>query len=212
MDFFNHAYNRNSPVLLCVGTVFFICITFVILPSFPKPRIILSAPLVLNNANARGDACYVLAGGGALWERLDAAADLVQMGRVSRIYVMQDNKQGQYSFKAESSWTRTEWAADYLAWRGIPADRISWIPHAEGMFGTLTEARAVARNLPNDVKALVIVSSAPHMRRSVLAFRRLLRADMKVIPYAATEFVNSYEMHHPIWIEYLKLLVYFVIA
>lgn len=209
---FSTVRNSISPVLLCIAAVFLIFITFVIPPSFPRTRIILSAPLVLNDTNARGDACYVLAGGGSLWERLDAAADLVQMGRVSRIYVMQDNKRGQYSFKANSVWTRTEWAADYLAWRGIAADRVSWIPQTEGMFGTLTEARAVAGNLPKEVKTLVIVSSAPHMRRSVLAFRRSLRADVHVVPYAATEFVNSYEMHHPIWIEYLKLLVYFVIA
>ena len=209
---FSTVRNWNSPVLLCVVAACFIFSIFVILPSFPKTRKILSAPLVLNNVDARGDACYVLASGGALWERLDAAADLVQMGRVSRIYLMQDNKRGQYSFKAKSSWTSTEWASDYLAWRGIPADRISWIAQAEGLFGTLTEARTVAGNLPNDIKTLVVVSSAPHMRRSVLAFRRSLRADMTVVPYAATEFVNSYEMHHPIWIEYLKLLVYFVIA
>jgi len=196
----------------CIVAVAIISLLFVILPSFLQTRIILSAPLVVHNMNARGDACYVLAGGGALWERLDAAADLVQMGRVSRILLMQDCTRGPYSFKAKISWTRTEWAADYLDWRGISPDRISWIPQTDGMFGTLTEARMVAKNLPKEVKSLVVVSSAPHMRRSVLAFRRSLSADMKVVPYAATEFVNSCEMHHPIWIEYLKLLVYFVMA
>ena len=207
---FSTARNSISPVLLYIVAVVFI--TFVILTSFPRIRHILSAPLVVNDMNARGDACYVLAGGGSLWERLDAAADLVQMGRVSRILLMRDDKRGQYSFKAKSSWTRTEWAADYLAWRGIPSDRISWIPQTEGMFGTLTEARTVAMNLPKEVKIVVVVSSAPHMRRSVLAFRRALPAEVSVIPYAATEFGNSYEMYYPIWIEYLKLLVYFVIA
>ena len=134
------------------------------------------------------------------------------MGRVSRILLMQDNIRGQYSFKAKNSWTRTKWASDYLGWRGISADRIVWIPQVEGTFGTLTEARAVAKNLPKEVKTLVVVSSAPHMRRSLLAFKRSLRSEVKVVPYAATEFVNSYEMHYPIWIEYLKLLVYFVVA
>ena len=46
----------------------------------------------------------------------------------------------------------------------------------------------------------------------MLAFRRSLPANVKVIPYAATTFENSYEIYHPIWIEYLKLLVYYVIA
>ena len=50
------------------------------------------------------------------------------------------------------------------------------------------------------------------MRRSVLAFRRSLPADVRIVPYAATTFENSYEMYHPIWVEYFKLLVYYAIA
>jgi uncharacterized SAM-binding protein YcdF (DUF218 family) len=203
-------FSSRTFVWIAAAAIF--CLAFVVLPSFPKVRTILSAPLVVHDPNARGDACYVLAGGGSIWERLDAAADLVQMGRASRIFLMQDNGSSQYSFKANRSWTRTKWSSDYLAWRGISADRISWIAQTEGVFGTLTEARVVAENLPKDVKTLVVVSSAPHMRRAMLAFRRSLSADVHVVPYAATEFENSYEMHHPIWIEYLKLLVYFAVS
>lgn len=199
-----------SRVPVWIVTVIILCLAFVVLPSFPKVRTILSAPLVVHDPNARGDACYVLSGGAALWERLDAAADLVQMRQVSHIFLMQDNKRGKYSFKASSSRSRTEWISDYLAWRGISADRVSWIPPTEGFFGTLTEAKTVAKNLPKYVKTLVVVSSAPHMRRSVLVFKRSLPVDVQVVPYAATDFESSSEMHHPIWIEYLKLLVYFV--
>jgi uncharacterized SAM-binding protein YcdF (DUF218 family) len=195
---------------LAVASLFWFVL--VVIPSFPSVRKLLAAPLVVHDDNARGDACYVLAGGGALWERLDAAADLVQMGRVKHILLMKDDKRGQYSFKDNRSWNRTEWAADYLAWRGVPADRIRWIPQTEGMFGTLTEARAVARHLPQGVKTLVVVSSAPHLRRSMLALRRTLPVGVALVPYAATTFENSYERHHPIWIEYLKLLVYYVAA
>lgn len=193
---------------IAAGSIFFLI--FVVLPSFPKVRQILAAPLVVHDPNARGDACYVLAAGGSLWERLDAAADLVQSGRVSRIFLMRDENRGPYSFKARSSWTRTQWMADYLAWRGVPADRVRWVPQATGLFGTLTEARAVARGLPRDVKALVVVSSAPHMRRALLVFRKSLPAEVQTVPYAASDFANSSEMNHPIWIEYLKLLVYSV--
>ena len=184
----------------------------VVAPSFTFVRAFLAEPLLVHNGAARGESCYVLAAGGALWERLDAAADLVQMGSVSRILLMQDNTRGQYSFKANRSWTRTQWATDYLAWRGIPGDKLRFIPQTDGLFGTLTEARVVAKNLPKDVKTLVVVSSAPHMRRSLLALRRSLPADVKVVPYAATSFETSTEMFFPIWIEYLKLLVYYLIA
>jgi uncharacterized SAM-binding protein YcdF (DUF218 family) len=153
-----------------------------------------------------------MAGGGAIWERLDAAADLVQMGRVSQILVMQDNAVGQYSFKAKKTWTKTQWMADYLAWRGILPERIHWLPQQEGFLGSLTEARSVSRQLPKQCKNLVVVSSAPHMRRSVLAFERSLPKEVSVLPYAATTIGNSYELHHPIWLEYLKLSVYYVVA
>ena len=186
------------------------CLCILFLSSIPQVRAILAAPLVIHEANTRGDACYVLAGGGALWERLDAAADLVQMGRVPHIYIMRDNNRGPYSFKAGRSWTRAEWIVDYLSWRGISPNRITWIPVTEQPFGTLAEARSFAQRLPKNLKTLVVVSSAPHMRRSILAFRRSLPPGVQVVPYAATGFKQSYEMHHPILIEYLKLLLYSV--
>jgi uncharacterized SAM-binding protein YcdF (DUF218 family) len=202
----------NQKILKRVISLTFFWMIFVVLSTSVSIRKQLAAPLVLHDPNARGEACYVLAGGGSLWERLDAAADLVQMGRVGYIVLMKDNMVGQFSFKAKASWTRTQWIADYLAWRGISADRIHWIPQTVGLLGTLTEARTIAKNLPKDVKTLVVVSSAPHMRRVVLAFRRSLPAEIRVIPFAATTFENSYEMYSPIWLEYVKLLVYYVIA
>lgn len=187
-------------------------LVIVVLSSSPPVRKILSAPLVVHEENARGDACYVLAGGGSLRERLDAAADLVQMHRVPVILLMRDDRRGQYSFKANSSWTGTQWATDYLAWRGVPKDRIVLLPWVDGLFGTLAEARTVAKSLPKNVTTLVVISSAPHMCRSVLAFRRSLPDGTKVIPYAATTMENSFELYHPIWLEYLKLLVYSLVA
>ena len=209
---------RRLDFILDLKSVLHICsfagclLILLVISSSALVRSWLAAPLVVHEENARGNSCYVMAGGGALWERLDAAADLVQMGRVDSIILMKDDTVGQFSFKANTSWTRTQWAADYLAWRGITADRIQWIPQTEGLLGTLTEARTVAKNMPKSVKTLVVVSSAPHMRRTVLAFTRSLPSDVRVVPYAATSFVTSYEMHHPIWLEYLKLLLYFMIA
>lgn len=175
-------------------------------------RYVCSVPLVVHEQNARGEACYVLAGGGALWERLDAASDLVQMGRVPRILLMRDDTPGPYSFRARTSWTRTQWVMDYLTWRGIPEDRVVLLPQVEGVLGTLAEARVVAENLPRGVKSLVVVSSAPHMRRALLAFRRSLPPGVGVLPYAATTFEDSYEQYHPLWIEYVKLFVYSLVA
>jgi len=203
---------NSSGILYFIAIVSLFWLVFVIIPSFPKVRKILSAPLIAHDAAAKGDVCYVLAGGGSLWERLDAGADLIQMGRVASLMIMQDNVKGSFSFKANKSWTRTQWITDYLAWRGISSDRIRWIDQTSGLFGTLTEARSVAKNLPANVNNLVVVSSPPHMRRSVLAFTRSLPDNVHVVPYEATEFGNSHEMHHPIWLEYLKLLLYYAIV
>ena len=184
----------------------------IILSSSITIREWLAAPLVVHNPNAYGDACYVLEGGDAIWERLSAGADLLQMRRVPTLILTKDDTIGRYNFKAHASWTESQWETDYLLWRGISSSSIHEIPSSKGFFGTLTEARNVAKHLPANVKTLVIVSSAPHMRRAVLAFRRSLPAGVEVVPYAATSYDTSAEMYYPIWIEYLKLFVYFFIA
>jgi uncharacterized SAM-binding protein YcdF (DUF218 family) len=82
----------------------------------------------------------------------------------------------------------------------------------EGEFGTLSEAKALSRTLPENIRKLVIVISAAHTRRSLLTFRKHLPKTVTVVPYAATPFDESLEMYCPLWLEYLKLLVYALIA
>jgi uncharacterized SAM-binding protein YcdF (DUF218 family) len=149
-----------------------------------------------------------MAGGGAIWERLDAAADLVHQGRVSRVILMRDGTPGPYNYPLGRSQVRTDWFCAYLAWHGVPAGRVVLIPQTQERFGTLSEARAVARMWPRGEGALVLISSAPHLHRALLAFRHFLPASVPVLPYAASEYRFSYEFHHPIWIEYLKVLAY----
>jgi uncharacterized SAM-binding protein YcdF (DUF218 family) len=201
-----------SKYLVRLGVVAFFWLIFVAVPSISVVRCFLAAPLVVTDENARGDLCYVLADGIATWERLAAASDLYHLKRIKRITIMEDDMTGPYNFKAKSSWTETQWEIAYLAWRGVPADKVDLLKPVEGLFGTLSEARNVARHLPSGTKTIVLVSSAPHMRRSMLAFRRSLPPDIKILPYAATSFKQSYEMTLPIWLEYLKLLVYYVVA
>ncbi|QWV91834.1 YdcF family protein [Geomonas oryzisoli] len=196
---------RLAAALLC-GFV-----AFVVIPSFPRVRAVLAAPLFVTESGARGDACYVLAGGETIWERLNAAADLVHLGRVPCIYLMDNPARDQYNVRAGRSWSRGRWYVDYLVWRGVPAQRIRVISSADGFFGTRTEARNLASHLDAGVRRLVIVSSAPHMRRALLAFRRALPVQVAVIPYAATDVENSQELHYPLWIEYAKLAVYYAL-
>jgi uncharacterized SAM-binding protein YcdF (DUF218 family) len=182
------------------------------LTSILAVRGVLVSPLVVSDPGARGDACYVLADGDAFEERLAAASDLYHMHRIPRIVFQRSDEAGAYNFVARASWTPTQWAVDFLTHRGVPADRIVLIAPAQGALGTLAEARNVANSLTPDVRTLVLVSSAPHMRRSLLAFRRTLPANISLAPYAASDFSSSAERDRPIWLEYLKLAVYALVA
>jgi hypothetical protein len=187
-------------------------VVLVTVPSIPAVRVFISAPLVVSDARARGDACYVLASGDVFSERLAAASDLYHMGRVARIIFQRSEDRGSYNFISRQSWTSTDWSLDFLTHRGVPLDSIQVIASAKGSFGTLSEARNLRKLLPQQIKTLVLVSSAPHMRRVMLAFRRVFPQGIELIPYAATDFSSSAEYYRPIWLEYLKLGVYFVVA
>jgi uncharacterized SAM-binding protein YcdF (DUF218 family) len=185
---------------------------FVAVPSIPAVRSVLAAPLVVSDPLAHGDACYVLASGDALFERLAAAADLYSMHRVPTIIFQRSDEASSYNFVAGASWTQTDWALDFLTHRGVSRDKIVVVAPAKGMLGTLAEARNIKQVLPAGVRTLVVVSSAPHMRRSMLAFRRVLPTDVALVPYAATDFSAGAELWRPIWEEYLKLGVYALAA
>ncbi len=188
-------------------------VLFVAVPTIPAVRIFLASPLVVEGPDPHADACYVLAAGSnAFQERLEAAADLFNLGCVSRIIFMRNDEPGGYSFVARAKWTQTEWALDFLTHRGVPRERIYLIDHAKGMFGTLQEARNLKKFLPSDLKRIALVSSAPHMRRCVLAFRRVLPPGIVIVSYPASPFKWSYEYYYPLWIEYLKLALYAVVA
>jgi uncharacterized SAM-binding protein YcdF (DUF218 family) len=184
----------------------------VVLPSVPAVRVFLASPLVVTDAEARGDACYVLASGDAWPERLAAASDLYHMGRTPRIILMRSNETGPFNFVAKKSWTPTDWSLDFLTHRGVPQSKINIIEETQGMLGTLAEAKNLSHFLPPGTKKLVLVSSAPHMRRTMLAFGRVFPPEVELIPYAASDFFSSAEHYRPIWLEYLKLGLYSVVA
>jgi len=187
-------------------------ILFVFLPIIPPVRNLLASPLVVKDRDPRGDSCYILAGTDEFRERLAAAAELYNQGRISRIIFMRKDEPSSYNYVAKARWTATEWALDFLIHRGVPQDRIQLIDHISGPLGTLQEARNLKKSRPADLKKLVLVSSAPHMRRSLLAFRRVLPPDITIVSCPASSFSTSYEYFYPLWIEYLKLAVYSVVA
>ena len=189
-------------------------VVFGVAPGITAVRHLLSAPLIVHDHDARGDAAYVMQGGLASEERLRAAADLYHMGRVRRIYLLSDDHHSYYSKKEDRSMTRSEWMVAYLAWLGVPADRVTLIPDVgRGRLGSLREAEMARAALPEEVHRLVVVTSPVHTRRSGIAFRRRLGpAGIEVVTFAAIDWSLSAEAFAPLWLEYVKLAVYLVVA
>jgi len=202
---------RHRRPLALTLLAFFV---FAIAPTLTPVRHALSWPLIVHVADARGDAAYVMHGGPALDERLRAAADLFHMGRVPRILLYDDPERSSFNFAEGESWTRTQWSLSFLAWLGVPRERVVLIEDRGGSaFGSLHEADLVSAQAARlGIGSLVVVTSPVHTRRSGLSFRRRLPEGVTATTYAATIFESSAEAHAPLWLEYLKLVVYALIA
>lgn len=200
---------RITRALAWTASAYFL---FGVAPVITPIRKVLAAPLVVTTDEARGDAAYVMQGGLASEERLRAAADLYHMGRVPLLYVLADDSRSYYSFAEHRSFTRTEWMLAYLKWLGVPRERVHVIADVPAVLGSLHEADLVRASLPADVTHLVVITSPMHTRRSGLAFRRRLDAGVEVTTYAAVDWALSAETFAPLWLEYLKLAVYAVVA
>ena len=189
-------------------------VVFGVAPGVTSVGHLLSAPLIVHDHDARGDAAYVMQGGLASEERLRAAADLYDMGHVRQIYLLRDDRHSYYSKNEDRSMTRSEWMVAYLAWLGVPADRVTLTPDEQrGWLGSLHEAEMTRAALPKDVRRLVVVTSPVHTRRSGIAFRRRLGpVGVEVVTFAAIDWSLSAEAFAPLWLEYLKLAVYLVVA
>ena len=179
-----------------------------ILMSLPGVRGWVSRPLYVSNAGASGDCAYVMADGFAYWERLHAAADLYHMKRVPRIVIPGENSVTRYSFVRQRSETMSQRATEFLKSLGVPPDVVSTLPtEAAPLLGSWSEARAFAKH-EGSAKQVIVVTSAPHTRRSLLCFNRALPKNVDVTVFAATGPSASAEVFNPIWLEYLKLAGY----
>lgn len=183
------------------------------LMSFGVLRGIVSYPLFVHNPEAHGDAAYVMSDGDASWERLRMASDLYHMHRVDRIIVSDEQESSGYNFVQHRSDKRVDRVIAYLKLFGVPEEKISTVPaYPDAALGSLSEARSVA-NEEKELERIVVVTSAPHTRRSRLCFRRAMPEDVDVDVYSASEGPSEgSELYSPIWVEYCKLVVYYLFA
>ncbi len=189
-----------------------VCTLLNVVTSFRTIRGFIAYPLYVSIPSAHGDAAYVMADGYAYWERLHAASDLYHMNRVPRIIILDEQDSSGFNFVRQQSDKRVERAIAYLHLFGVPLDKITTVTVDDGaIFGSLSEAQSVARQ-EQSLSRIVVVTSAPHTRRSRLCFQRSLPREVHVDVYSASEPASSAEIDAPIWIEYCKLIVYYVFA
>lgn len=185
----------------------------VALPSQRTVRSWLCLPLYIHDDDAQGDVAYVMADGYAYLERLRGASDLFHMHRVDDIYLLDERQPSGYDFVQQRLQTKADQATAYLGLLGVPRERIHHVPElANAWMGSLSEAQMFAANLPASISKVVVVTSAPHTRRSGLCFRRSLPKTFVVQVYSASPPSQSAEVYMPLWHEYLKLLVYYIYA
>ena len=183
-----------------------------LLMAFPTVRGLVVYPLFVHQPDATGEVAYVMADGHAYWERLRAASDLYNRKQVDRILILAESEPAGFNFQRNRLDTRVERAIDHLRLFGVPEDHVESIPvNTSTFFGSLNEAHGIAKANP-DLKQLVIVTSAPHTRRSLLAFERTMPKTVNIQIYSASVPKDSAEITAPIWLEYAKLVVYFFVA
>ena len=178
----------------------------------------LSYPLHVSNMTDKAEMAYVMSGGHAYWERLHAASDLYHMGQIQKVAIKQDSTTSQYDFALKRSQTRQQRAIRYLVALGVPENCIVTVSasgntmlESESMLGSWWEAQAFAAEFPL-TPHVVVSTSSPHTRRSLLCFQRAMPASCKVSVYAASRPEHGSELFNPIWLEYGKLAVYWLVA
>lgn len=183
-----------------------------ILMSIPVVRALAIQPLYVHHPDSSGDIAYVMADGHAYWERLRAASDLYHENQVQRVLILDEHEAAGFNFGRNQVDSRVQRAIDHLELFGVPNDKVESIPiNTSTPFSSLNEALGLKEHYPN-LKRIVVVTSAPHTRRSLLCFRRTLTDMASVQVYSASRPVDSAELSAPIWMEYAKLLVYSFVA
>jgi uncharacterized SAM-binding protein YcdF (DUF218 family) len=171
-----------------------------------------SYPLHVSNMPTKADVAYVMSDGHAYWNRLYAASDLYHMGQIQEIAIQENQTTSRYDFVSKRSQTVSQRSVRYLGALGIPEDRIATVKVDEApMLGSWSEARAFAKEFPK-TQNLVVVTSSPHTRRSLLCFKRAMPTSCQVSVFAASLPKEGAELFDPIWLEYSKLGIYWFVA
>ncbi len=204
---------RNARLRRLSGWILLGWCACVLLPSFKSVRAYLALPLYVHDAEARAENAYVMADGFAYQERLRAAADLYHMGRIQKIFIMREQYPAGYNFELGRLQTVTEQAFDFLELLNVPTSVVHPLEVEQQVWlSSYAEALAMRDALPPSPPSVMVITSAPHTRRSRLCFQRAWGEATRIYVYSASGTRESAEVYEPLTHEYLKLGVYWLFA
>jgi uncharacterized SAM-binding protein YcdF (DUF218 family) len=150
---------------------------------------------------------YVLGGSeGSLRERFKIAARLYHEKVAVKVMTLSRPGITAYDPVRGRNLTNDEWSRDQLIRLGIKSSDIEVIYAGEGFFGTLAEAKEVARlTLGRGYRQLILVTAEHHTRRAWLAFATNLAGQgIEVYAYMARDPGDLAMLAE----EFVKLIVY----
>jgi uncharacterized SAM-binding protein YcdF (DUF218 family) len=168
-----------------------------------------SVPLPRNFFAPQGKentAIYVLGGSqDCLIDKYRTAAELYRAGIGNTILVLSRKGITDYDHKLHRNLTNDEWSLKELIQAGIAKKNIEFISMEEEFFGTLTEAREVARIAhERNYRYLAIVTSQYHTARTWLSFSKYVNHERRLAVYASRDCSSSPQL----LVEYFKLILY----
>jgi uncharacterized SAM-binding protein YcdF (DUF218 family) len=168
-----------------------------------------SVPLPSNFLTTQGEdktAIYILGGRqDCLADKYRTAAELYRAGIGNAILVLSRKGMTEYDRGLHRNLTNDEWSLRELAKAGIAKEHIELVSIKEEFFGTLTEAKAMARIAhQRNFRCLVLITSRYHTARTWLAFSQYVKNDRLLAVYGSRDCSSSSQL----LVEYLKLILY----
>lgn len=159
----------------------------------------------LAGRNRNDRAVYILGGAqNDLQEKFKIAAHLYRTGASGKILVLSRPGITEYDRTLRRNLTNDEWSLKELTKVGIAEGNVEFVALEEKFFGTLTEAKGIARLArERGYRRLILITTRRHTARTWLSFSHYLRSDALAL-YAA----HDRSALPALVTEYIKLLVY----
>jgi uncharacterized SAM-binding protein YcdF (DUF218 family) len=153
------------------------------------------------------DAIYLLGGNQkSLKFKFKKAAYLYQNSTCGKIMILSRPGKTEYNNKLGRNLTNDEWSILQLQRCGIPQQNIEPITMKEGFFGTLSEAKCIAKLIKERrYNTLILITSPHHTHRVKISFEKFLEN------HDVTSYVQASDRKTSLKgliIEFIKLKVY----